>query len=180
MNSDDDYNAQGTFYFPAGFRNETQYTAFWDTVAVPDSALEKLLSDQEPVERANARMALRMDRGLARTQRELLRRLEVEFRARPDPRLRADLSETEGRIRESEEKLARRRSGDTDEFLTQVLARPVARATGLATYLPAELDVLTRDRILDHEFELGNGRWTSARVIVDRFKTLELDFLLPG
>lgn len=185
--SDEDYNAQGTFYFPAGFRNETQYIAFWDAVAIPDKALGKLLSDQEPLERTLARRALASSRASARKYRELLREQEVDgsdfsdvrrkVRAELDLKIRGILPEIEASIRESEEKLARRKSGDPDEFLTQVLARPVARATGLATYLPAELDVITRDRILDHEFELGDGRWMNARVIVDRFKTLELDFL---
>lgn len=186
MISDEDYNAQGTFYFPAGFRNETQYVAFWDTVAVPDSALRRLLSQQVPLERALARGALETYRETARKIRKL-GEIEVdvsdwvrELMARNATQVQARLPEIEAKILELEEKLAKRRPAEPDELLTQVLTRPVARATGLAAHFPADLDVATRERILDHEFELGVGRWMSARDIVDRFKTLELDFLHPG
>ena len=160
--SDEDYNAQGTFYFPAGFRNETQYISFWDTVAIPDRALEKLLNEQGPFPQYPK---------VGGSDSDVIRKLEAMME-------RAALSPGQAALREHKVRLAWLESGG--EFLTQVLARPVARATGLATHLPAELDVTTRDRILDHEFELGNGRWMSARVIVDRFRTLELDFLRLG
>ncbi|KRA37964.1 MULTISPECIES: hypothetical protein [unclassified Nocardioides] len=160
MIDDDHYNAQGTFYFPAGFRNDAQYIAFWDTVAIPDRALVRLLSEQ-------VQGLYRQEPKVAGSGSDVMRKLESMLE-------RAALSPGEVALRENKWRI----SGH--ELLTQVLARPVARATGLVTYLPADLGTTARDRVLDHEFELGDGRWMSARSLVVRFKTLDLDFLRPS
>ncbi|MBC9225861.1 hypothetical protein GL325_05970 [Aeromicrobium sp. 636] len=183
--NDEDFNAQGTFYFPVGFRNETQYIAFWVAVVVPDSALAALLNEQVPHEHANNRKLLDMKRSSARSTRrsllqtpgaahsEEIKRVLQDLQSKQQARLR----ELEIEIQKLEQELAKLGPGDPEEILSPVPARPVARATGLVAYLPAGLDGASRDRILGREFELGDGRWMSARDIVDRFETLELSFL---
>lgn len=187
--NDEDFNAQGTFYFPVGFRSETQYIAFWDAVVVPDSALAALLNEQVPREHATDQKSLDRKRSEARAMRNWLRRMSGEvlpevLHEALKRTLQDALSERQARLRELEieiqaleEKLAQPGLSDPYEILRPILARPVARATGLVAYLPAGLDAASRDRILGREFDLGDGRWMSARDIVDRFETLYLGFL---
>lgn len=182
--SDEDYNAQGTFYFPAGYRNETQYIAFWDTVTVPDKVLRAILGVNGGLARSKKRERLEDLRARALRERERigeLEKLNTDLgRDTEGPFLdffRRSLSKKEGELGRIENELANRELGDPDEYITPVLARPVARASGMAAYLPEAVDTATRDRILDHEFELGDGRWMSARDIVERFETLEFGLL---
>lgn len=184
MMSDEDYNAQGTFYFPAGYRNETQYIAFWDTVTVPDKVLRAILGVNGGLARSKKRERLEDLRARALRERERigeLEKLNTDLgRDTEGPFLdffRRSLSKKEGELGRIENELANRELGDPDEYITPVLARPVARASGMAAYLPEAVDTATRDRILDHEFELGDGRWMSARDIVERFETLEFGLL---
>ena len=74
--SDEDYNAQGTFYFPAGYRNETQYIAFWDTVTVPDKVLRAILGVNGGLARSKKRERLEDLRARALRERERIGELE--------------------------------------------------------------------------------------------------------